>query len=112
MEVTAYIRPPEGKETPATIVESSFATILELQKRGMYSEVKLVQGGDQPALPGWARTSFTGKADGQPFTSFVYGSIKGPWVIKLRITSQDPKSDAPGKFFAEFRKLIDAAPAK
>src|SRR5262245_29087426 len=67
LEVTVFIR-PVGEEkglTAGAVVDQSLSAARELQKRGMYSDLKTFPVASGSEAPGWCRAAFQARVDGQ-----------------------------------------------
>jgi hypothetical protein len=112
---TVYFRAiaPGEDTSAAAVVESSVAAIRELENRGMYSQIVMLKTAAESEGSPWASAAFVAQAQGQgKLASFVYARIRDGYVIKLRITTPNSKSELVTKFVDEFRRRADAAPRK
>lgn len=114
IEITVFIRPVgEEKVTSALIVDQSLAAAKELEKRGMYSGVKPFALADRGAAPGWCHAGFQATVGGQPMTSSIYATVKGAFVVKIRITAERPPQASIDAFMAKMQQLVaEARPGK
>lgn len=113
-EVTVYLRSldPAKEGTPVAAVENALGAVKEMEERGMYSNVKIVEGPRQSTMPGWATMSLTFVSEGVPLRSFIFAAIKGETLVKVRYTTLDPKDDAGKAFMAEMEKIVGAESSK
>jgi hypothetical protein len=112
---TVYFRPIGESEvtSAAAVVENSLVAIRELEKRGMYSKVEVLPTVAEPAGSPWASTAFVAQMEGKgQVASFVYARIKEGFVIKLRLTTSNPKNEVVVKFVNEFRRRADSGSDK
>ncbi len=108
---TLYFRrfDKDKDSTAVAVVAESLTVIKELEKRGMYSNVRVLKRADDSDLPGWAEAAFSATDQHGPLVSYVYATVRQGHVIKLRITTSDLKTDAPGAFVTELQKIVDAS---
>jgi hypothetical protein len=79
----------------------------------MYSGVKPFALADRGAAPGWCHAGFQANAGGQPMTSLIYATVKGAFIVKIRITAQRPAQASINAFMAKMQQLVaEARPGK
>lgn len=111
-EVAIFIRlfDPATESTPLAIVKSAFDALPEMQKSGIYSDVRIIDSPTKIGNTDWATVSFAGKNRGTPATTFIFATIKGSYSVKLCVTTANPKDPTIPAFFSEFQNLVKAAP--
>jgi hypothetical protein len=98
-------------------VEHAMAAVREMERAGHYHPVKFFAAeperlGTDPGNLIWARGAFFTSSDGRPMISFTYITALRSRVIKLRITSSDPKSSALKEFPHALGDLISRQRSK
>jgi hypothetical protein len=111
-EADFFIRPLDAAEAGMNaedLVRDSLAVVLELQERGVYTDVKKFESTDTTGSE-WKSGAYLAKKDRVPITSFIYCRVFERRSLKIRLTSFNIK-ETPGhlKFIEELRKLVDAA---
>ncbi|HUT92617.1 MAG TPA: hypothetical protein VMY37_24200 [Thermoguttaceae bacterium] len=91
---------PDGgdSDVAAREVERALSVLDHMEATGRYSSVKKYQGsvirlGTAPDNLTWARAAFTARYKGAPLISMIYVTGLRNHVVKLRITSNDPRAD-------------------
>jgi hypothetical protein len=114
VEVTVFIRhvDPKSPTTAAEVVSESLAMVKELEKSGTFQDVKIFKGAEGTDVPGWAKGGFIARADGRPIVSLTYATIKGDYVLKVRLSTPNPKSEAITKFIGDLQKVVNEAHPK
>ncbi|CAN5526024.1 hypothetical protein BH09VER1_BH09VER1_50810 [soil metagenome] len=113
-EVTVYIRlfDADKESTARAIVEMALVAVREMEAKGTYSDIVMVENPGKSKMPGWATASFTGKNKVGPMRSFIFATIKEDYSVKVRYTTTDPKDDTLNAFMAELQKVVRAGVPK
>ena len=113
-EATIYIRPlgNEPNKSSAEFLTDSFAAIKELEALGKYAKVEIYLTATERERPGWKSGAFTARSGEAFIISFIYCKIVAGHLVKVRITTPNPKNDALQSFIAELQEIVERAARK
>lgn len=111
VEATVFIRKMAAgsNATAKSLVDETLESVKQLEKSGVYSNVKIFSGKQDGAQSEWQKAAYMAQTEGRVLISFVYITIKNGHSIKVRLTTTNPKCESVHKFADEFQVLVDAA---
>ena len=113
-EVTVYVRAlgDEAGQTSAYFLQDSLAGIKALEAQGIYSNVKIYGSIPDKERAGWKSAVFTSSSTNGFIISFIYCKVASDYLVKIRATTGNPKSDLLQSILKSLQDIVDHASMK
>ena len=110
-EVTVYVRAlgDDVGQTSAYFLQDSLAGIKALEAQGIYSNVKIYGSIPDKERAGWKSAVFSSSFSNGFIILFIYCKVASEYLVKIRATTSNPKSDLLLTILESLQDIVDHA---